>query len=224
MPNHEAPHADPMHMQTPRKRNARIRTVCVEDPSAQPEALEYEVQELVLALHGRHGTKCLASCAGHPWALWRLSPEPYVYFNSSASIAELLHAVFEQARADGLLSRAWGIRGLMHPDYGLSFLIAPTESRPAFGARRNNVADLKCLALLVKQTLDKAVKERRKFPPPDPNAYGDHRQNAEALIAPLIERIRVPAFRARRSGLHAAAEQRFAFFARLKRHFLPRKY
>lgn len=197
----------------------RITTPCVDDPLKYPGVLEADIRDLVLSLHGTHGIRCLASCHGHRWSFFRGTREPYVYFNSDPRVAEMLHLVLASAHLAGLLTRRWEIaRGLMHPKYGLSFVLAPGESQRATGSRRRNVADIRQLTVLVQQALENGLEELRESPPRESKSYDDQRKSAESLVASFVQGVRIRATRTRRIRGNRVANWCSTVFAWTQRH------
>lgn len=193
----------------------RIRTVCVDDPSAHPDVLEPGVRDLVLSLHGRWGVRVLASCQGHfdLFAPGRHS-DAYVYLHCAPALAVWVHALLDAAFSQGLLHRAWGVHGHMHPDLGLCFAIEPFDAPSLISPCRQDRDDLFVLTQMLPQTCERTAVI-------DPNAdycRDDYQKKAKLVVATYIERIGVPAMRARFAHFHSRAQWLFAFLAGLKRH------
>lgn len=168
----------------------RIRTICVQNPFLQPYVLESGIKDLVFNLHGRYSIVCLASCHGH-WGVRGLRSEPYLYFHSEPPVAEWLEAFVCVLEDIHVLSRKWHVTGIMHPEHGLSFRLAPMDTSPLIGGLTKDRRDIAVLAVV----LDKALKRVSEIPPDHQSDYRQKKQYAKSLIPLLVEGVPFPTLR-----------------------------
>lgn len=161
--------------------NHRIRTICVSDPTAQPEVIESGVKDLVFALHGRWSIRCLASCHGHGQTRW-LHRDPYLYFHSDPSIAEWAHLIVLALGDRNTLSRRWHVTGVMHPKFGLCFRLFPMETGPLLDNTRQDRLDLALLAKI----LPKAMEVVTQIPLNVKTDYYHKQRHAERIVLDLV--------------------------------------
>lgn len=168
----------------------RIRTICVKNPSLHSSVLESGVKDLVFNLHGRYSILCLASCHGH-WGVRGFRSEPYLYFYSEPPVAEWVEAFVCVLGDIHVLSRKWHVTGLMHPEHGLSFRLAPMDTSPIIGGLTKDRGDLAVLAVV----LEKALERVSEIPPDHQSDYRQKKQYAERLILLLVVGVPFPTLR-----------------------------
>ncbi|MCM2496092.1 hypothetical protein ACVCIH_30345 [Burkholderia glumae] len=99
----------------------RRETAYVPADQISVDIVEAGIWPLVQAFNQIDGVRTIASCHGHRWFDFESHiGKPYVYFQGPAEFALALSEQIDAAQSAQVLNYPWKVKGLTHPEFGLS--------------------------------------------------------------------------------------------------------